>query len=170
MSPLTLPTLPNEICDFILKGLPIEDLASVSLLSRAWQAHAFPHLYRMPCLCLEEHLEQFAERLAVDDGHGPLSISANMKGLILYLKFMAHQSPGRIVQDSLDYLKAIVPRLPRLERLSWELWFVPDDLEIFPLFQRQCPKITSLYLHISNSRNNPCDSGEILLCLGKPEI
>lgn len=152
--------LPTEIYDFILKDLPIEDLASVSLVSRTWQAHAFPHLYKTAYLCLDEHLKQFAERLAADDGHGPFSISANMKGLVLYDELRLDQHHKTIQQDSLEYLKTIVPRLPRLKHLSWELRLVPDDLEIFPLFQRRCPSLDSIHLFVFNPPSESHDTSQ----------
>lgn len=156
------PALPNEMYGRILKELRIEDLASVSLLNHAWQARVFPYLYNAPCLSVEEHLEDFAKRLATDDGIGPLSIVATMKVMILYREFMGDRLRRQeIDQESLRYLKDIVPRLPRLKRISWQIGLVPDDLDILPLFQSH-PSLDSVDLYISPHMYGSCDTGELV--------
>lgn len=89
-----------------------------------------------------------------------------MKGLVLYNEF-CQDYHERIKQDSLEYLKAIDPRLPHLKCVYWQLSLVPNDLEIFTLFQRECPNLDSVYLLVYNSIDEPYNTGELLARLGK---
>lgn len=134
------PDVSNEILKEVLTYLSLRDLASASMLSRAWQVLVFPHLYRTVYLAFADHLKHIARRVTSDGGTSLLSISANLKELVLC---NASPKPGRavITQGTLEYLKIIVPRLARLRSLTWNLPFLPDDVGIMPLFQTLCPDL-----------------------------
>lgn len=131
--------LPNEVLDCILCYLSLSDISSASRVSHAWQACVFPRLYSTVYLSHMAHLKSFAKRVKLDDDRGPLSITANTRGLVLTNEF----GDGFI-----GHLKTIIPRLYDLRRLCWDLPCQPGDTEIFHLFQTCCPKLDSVDLSI----------------------
>lgn len=98
----------------------------------------------------------------MDEGHNPLSIAAHMKGLVLYRNSFGYSLGCKeINQESLKYLKGIVPHLPHLKHLSWQIGLIPDDLDVLPLFQKH-PNIHSVNFYVGNYWNNPLDTGELV--------
>lgn len=139
-------SLPNEILDLILAHLRCSHIASAALVSRQWQSLFFSHLYSTVYLSLATHLKHFSERVASDDGSGPDSICANLKGLVLDHKHVRDRRA--ITEQDLVHLKPVIDRLTQLKHLSWELLFVPEDPEIMSLFQTRCPSLESVRLWI----------------------
>lgn len=144
---MSLSKLPNEILDHILCYLSISDLLSASLLCRVWQARAFPYLYNTVYLSdtssdlgeLSTKIKAFARRVELDDSYGPLSVSANVNGIVMSSKLGEHEE-----------LKAIISGLVRLRRLCWDLLPVPEALELCRLFQTRCPNLRSVDLSIKD--------------------
>lgn len=148
---MPVPSLPNEVLDRILCYLPLCDLYSAPLLSCTWQARVFPHLYNTVYLSRLDHLESFAQRIALNDDYGPLSLTMNLKGLVLDSKFNERDGSKSIshARKVIDHLKSIIPRFYQLRRLCWNLPFVHDVTEIFRLFQTSCPKLASVSLFVN---------------------
>lgn len=140
--------LPNEILASVLAQLTCPDLALVSLVSRAWQVLAFPHLYHTVYFSLGAHLDHFCERVASGDGNGSVSICANVKGLVLYHKYGLDHALEIIDELHLGHLDLVVHQLTQLRHLSWELYFVPErtDTKIIRSFQTRCPRLESVHL------------------------
>lgn len=141
------PALSWEILDRFLSYLPLSDLAEASVLNHTWQTAVFPHLYHTLRIGYAERLEQIARRAASDDGRGPLSISAHVKGLVLRQAYSNYKLKS-ITQDHLNHLKLLIPRLKKLQSLSWELYLLADDMEIMPMFQTHCPNLKSFHVNI----------------------
>lgn len=143
---LSIDSLPNEILDSVLVQLACPDLASISLVSHAWQVLAFPHLYCTVSFYLGAHLDHFCERVASDDGTGPVSICANVKGLVLRHKYGLAHIHEIIADLNIKNLALVIHRLVHLRHLCWELYFIPANPQIMLSFHAQCPKLDSVNL------------------------
>ncbi|CAE6505019.1 unnamed protein product [Rhizoctonia solani] len=144
------PILPIELLGDVFRHLTPSSLAATSRVCRTWQRLAFPLLYRTVYLCLATHLEQIARRICSEskDTEKQSSVVAHLRGLVLDIEYMEDTEAEMIAEPDVDHLRAMIPRLTRLSSLSWNLMFVPRDLEIFQLFQTRCPNLTSVHIWI----------------------
>ncbi|CAE6411832.1 unnamed protein product [Rhizoctonia solani] len=140
--------LPNELLDKALDDLSTHDLASASLVNRKWQARAFQYLYRTVYLSRTLHLEAFCQRIASETTDRIFSVSVRLRGLVLDTEYKPSQHDGRITSQSLSQLEPIIPLLVNLKHLSWELAFLPENLEALRLFQTRCPSLNSVHFRI----------------------
>ncbi|CCO37555.1 hypothetical protein BN14_11711 [Rhizoctonia solani AG-1 IB] len=143
-------TLPTEVLAGVFGQLPPSNLAIASRVCREWKKVAFSSLYHTVYLCLAAHLEQFAKRILAEEVGSQVSIAANLKGLVLDIKYMDEREEEMITESDVANINAIIPRLTNLQALSWSLMFVPQDPETFQLFQTRCPKLTSVHIWIQD--------------------
>lgn len=141
--------LPNEVLTNILGYLSLRGLASASVVSQSWQNLAFSRLYHTVYLTLPSHLEQLAKRVSAEsEGKSSLSIRSSLRELVFDQEYKKLGDEDYIAEENLEHLSAILPNLPRLERFSWDLSFVPRDPEVIELLQTACPNLTSVHFTI----------------------
>ncbi|KAG8758944.1 hypothetical protein FRC11_002834 [Ceratobasidium sp. 423] len=143
-------TLPVELLKNVFGYLTPSSLAATSRVCRTWQVLAFPLLYRTVYLCLATHLEQISQRICSEskDAGNQFSIAAHLRGLVLDIEYLEDRELEIITKSNVIHLNAIIPRLTCLTSLSWNLMFVPWDLETFRLFQTRCPNLTSVHIWV----------------------
>ncbi|CUA69187.1 hypothetical protein RSOLAG22IIIB_08317 [Rhizoctonia solani] len=154
---MTLLNLPSELLEAIFCQLSPSSLASVSLVSRDWRTHAFPHLYHTVYLCFAIHLEELALRMISEYDASPFPVTSHVKELVLDAEFLQTEDMEeyleededeavRITEGHMDCLKILASRLTRIQSLSWKLLFIPEDMDIFDTFRAQCPSLRSVHV------------------------
>lgn len=150
----------DELLYNIFKYLSLHDLGSSSLVSRGWQATAFPRLYCSVYLSIGRHLESITKRVL--NNQGQLSIPAYVRKLVLEDNHhkIKRYVPDMITEDDLNILIAALPRLTRLEDFAWELSFIPCNSAMLKVLQVNCPNLKSIQWKINDRVATDCYEGK----------
>lgn len=150
--------LTNETWSNVLSYTSLHDLAAASLVSRTWQALAFPHLYHTVYLTYNTHLESLAKRIASDQD-GPLSLRNYIRGLVIdkNIRRESECSGGFITEEDYHRLIDMLPQLSQLGHFSWEKAEILRDSGVIDTLQTGCPNLKSIHWYISGYIGNPLE-------------
>ena len=141
--------LPNEVLTNVLSYLNLRGLASASLVSKPWQALAFPPLYYSVNLAVPSHLQLIAKRVSEEEENKTqLSVRPSVRELVIDQKHKRFRGEKEIHEENLEHLSTLLPKLSRLQRFIWDLPFVPRDPEVIELLQTECPSLTSVHFEV----------------------
>jgi hypothetical protein len=141
--------LPPEIIKICLSRLRLCDLTSVSLASRSMHTLAFPSVYHTVYLCLASHIENISERVVSENDTTQLQIGAHLRHLVFDDRYdVSEEDLGR--SQALARFRLAIPKLGRLQYMSWQSCWLPEDSSVFEVFQQSCPVLHSVSLYISS--------------------
>ncbi|KAG9093984.1 hypothetical protein FS749_013340 [Ceratobasidium sp. UAMH 11750] len=142
-------SLSPEIVERCLSRLPLRSLAAVSLASRTMHTLAFPSLYRTVYLCLAPHIENISDRIVSENDTARLQIGTHLRNLVFDDRYDdSEEDLGR--SEALARFQSAIPKLKRLNSMSWESSWLPENPSVFQVFQQSCPELRSVSLHISS--------------------
>ncbi|CAE6433944.1 unnamed protein product [Rhizoctonia solani] len=154
---MILVNLPVEIVSQIGTYLSQHALASTSLVCKAWRLAILPILYSSVIIGKNSHVKQFSTVLS-SGSVDSVQISSCVKKLEIHLDDID------IDQSVLALLEPWVSRLTQLSEFRWNLYYVPDNLQLIQLFQTECPALSSVYISFPWERDFfKSESGQIQL-------
>jgi hypothetical protein len=143
-------TLPSEIWSLALAHLPLRDLTSASLVSRAWQRLLFSRLHHTVSFSRPCHLERLAGRITLENDDMSRSVSAHIREIVMGKdgSWLEDEYAKDIIrEDDMEHLLVILKATStRLEKLTWQLNFYPDNSELVELLETGCPNLRSFCL------------------------
>ncbi|KAG8709940.1 hypothetical protein FRC08_017856 [Ceratobasidium sp. 394] len=110
---------------------------------------AFPSLYRTVYLCLAPHIENISDRIISENDTTRLQIGTHLRNLVFDDRYDdSEEDLGR--SEALARFQSAIPKLKRLNSMSWESSWLPENPSVFQVFQQSCPELGSVSLYISS--------------------